>query len=175
MIELLVYSAGGRRAAFIISFREQGMTKSGVLMGMAIVAALAVAATGIATGQDAIAQRKELMKQVGAATKVSGEMVKGEKPYDAKAAAEAMTTIARNWQAITKLFPDNSKMGGETTAAPKIWEARADFDAKGAAMAKDAEAASKAAAQGPDAFKAAFGAVAKNCKGCHEVYRIPKK
>jgi cytochrome c556 len=151
------------------------MTKSGVLIALAVQAGAAVAATGIATGQDAIAQRKELMKQVGAATKASGEMVKGEKPYDAKAAEGHMATIAKNWPAVAKLFPDGSKTGGDTTAAPKIWESRADFEAKGAKLAKDAEAATKAAAQGPDAFKAAFGDVAKNCKGCHEVYRIPKK
>jgi cytochrome c556 len=151
------------------------MTKSGVLLGLAVTAGIAVAATGLAVGQDVIAQRKELMKQVGAATKTSGEMVKGERPYDAQAAETAMTTIAKHWLAVAKLFPDNAKTGGDTTAAPKIWEDPKDFDAKGMKMAKDAEAAAAAAPKGADAFKAAFGEVAKNCKGCHEIYRIPKK
>lgn len=151
------------------------MTKSGVLMGLAVATSVAVAATGLAVGQDAIAQRKDLMKQVGAATKTSGEMVKGEKPYDAKAAETAMTTIAKNWLAVAKLFPDDSKTGGDTTAAPKIWEDRKGFEERGAKLSKDAEAAAVAAAKGPDEFKSAFGEVAKNCKGCHEIYRIPKK
>ena len=33
--------------------------------GLAMLAGVAVSVTGIAVGQDAIAQRKELMKQVG--------------------------------------------------------------------------------------------------------------
>ena len=58
-------------------------------------------------------------------------MIKGEKPYDAKAAETAASTIAKNWLAFVKLFPDDSKSGGETTAAPKIWETRKDFEDKG--------------------------------------------
>ncbi len=50
-----------------------------------------------------------------------------------------------------------------------------EFSAKGDKLAADASAAATVASKGPDAFKAAFGEVVKNCKGCHEVYRIPKK
>jgi cytochrome c556 len=151
------------------------MTRSGVLTGLALIAGVAVAASGIAVGQDVIAQRKELMKGVGGAAKASTQMVKGEKPYDAKEAETAMTTIAKNWATFVKLFPENSKAGGETTAAPKIWESMNDFSAKGDKLAADATAAATVAGKGPDAFKAAFGEVVKNCKGCHELYRIPKK
>jgi cytochrome c556 len=115
------------------------------------------------------------MKGVGGAAKTSTEMVKGEKPYDAKAAEGAMSTIAKHWLTFAKLFPDNSKTGGDTTAAAKIWEDPKGFEERGAKMAKDAEAAAASASGGLDAFKASFGEVAKNCKGCHESYRIPKK
>ena len=47
------------------------MTKTKVLVGLAMLAGVAVSATGIAVGQDAIAQRKELMKGVGGAAKTS--------------------------------------------------------------------------------------------------------
>lgn len=126
-------------------------------------------------GQDVIAQRKELMKGVGGAAKTSNEMIKGEKPYDAKAAETAASTIAKNWLAFVKLFPDNSKTGGETTAAAKIWEDPKGFEQRGAKMAKDADAAAASAANGAEAFKASFGEVTKNCKGCHDAYRVPKK
>lgn len=144
-------------------------------MGLSIVAGVAVSATGIAVGQDVIGQRKELMKQVGAAAKSANQMVKGEKPYDAKEAETGMSTIAKHWLTFAKLFPENSKTGGETTAAAKIWEDPKGFEERGSKLAKDATAASAAASRGEDAFKAAFGDVAKNCKGCHETYRIPKK
>lgn len=146
-----------------------------VLVGLGMLAGVAVGATGIAVGQDVIAQRKELMKGVGGASKTASEMVKGEKPYDAKAAETAMSTIAKHWVMFAKLFPDNSKTGGDTTAAAKIWEDPKGFEERGAKMAKDAEAAAAAAGNGLDAFKASFSEVAKNCKGCHEGYRIPKK
>lgn len=151
------------------------MLKTKVLAGIAAIAGVAVAVTGVAVGQDVIAQRKELMKQVGGATKTSSDMIKGDKAYDPKAAEAAATTIAENWPKFVKLFPDNAKTGGETTAAPKIWEDTKDFEAKGAVMAKAASEAAKSAANGAEAFKTSFGEVTKNCKGCHETYRIPKK
>lgn len=151
------------------------MLQTKVLAGIAAIAGVAVAISGVAVGQDVIAQRKALMKQVGGATKTSTEMIKGEKPYDAKAAEGAATTIAQNWGQFVKLFPATAKTGGETTAAPKIWEDTQGFEAKGAVLAKAAQDASQAAAKGPEAFKTSFGEVTKLCKGCHEVYRIPKK
>lgn len=151
------------------------MLQTKVLAGIAAIAGVAVAISGVAVGQDVIAQRKALMKQVGGATKTSTEMIKGDMPYDAKAAEGAATTIAQNWGTFVKLFPATAKTGGETTAAPKIWEDTQGFEAKGAVLAKAAQAASQAAAKGPEAFKTSFGEVTKLCKGCHEVYRIPKK
>jgi cytochrome c556 len=150
------------------------MSKSVVLAGVAVALGVAVAATGMAVGQDVIAQRKDLMKQVGGATKTSSDMIKGDKPYDAAAAAAAATTISKNWGAFATLFPDNAKTGGETTAAPAIWTDTKDFNAKGEGLAKAAAAAAEAAPKGADAFKSAFGEVTKTCKGCHEVYRVKK-
>lgn len=151
------------------------MTKSKLLGSVAVLATIAIAASGIGIAQDAISQRKAVMKSVGGSTKTGSQMVKGEVPFDATKAAQAMGTIATGWATFAKLFPKGSETGGETTAGPKIWESFADFDTKGKKLASDAAAAQKAAANGADAFKAAFGDVTKNCKGCHEAYRIPKK
>jgi cytochrome c556 len=150
------------------------MSRSKTLTGLALVAGVAVVASGVAVAQDAIAKRKELMKGVGGATKQSVQMVKGETPFDAGKAKSAMDTIHTNWAEFAKLFPKGSETGGKTTAAPKIWQSFEDFEAKGKQMAADAAAASAAAAQGLEPFKAAFTAVAKNCKGCHQEYRIKK-
>jgi cytochrome c556 len=152
------------------------MLKSTVLGGVAALATIAVVATGATVvAQDTIAQRKELMKAVGGASKTGSQLAKGDIPYDAAKASEAMGTIAANWEAFTKLLPKGSDTGGETTASPKIWENFKDFETKGQKMASDAATAQKAAASGADAFKGAFGEVAKNCRACHEVYRVQKR
>ena len=151
------------------------MKKSSVLAGVAVLATIAVGATGVSVvAQDTIAQRKALMKAVGGASKTGSQMAKGEVPFDAAKASEAMGTIATSWAAFAKLFPKGSETGGETTASPKIWESFQDFEDKGAKLASDATGAQKAAANGADTFKAAFGDVTKNCGGCHKPYRIQK-
>lgn len=151
------------------------MSKSKLLAGLAIAAGLAVVASGATVAQDVIAKRKAYMKAVGGAAKASNEMIKGEKPFDAKVAAEHMTKVSAGWDEFSKSFPKGTETGGETTASPKIWESFKDFDDKGKAMAAAATKAAAAAAGGADAFKAAWGDVGKTCKGCHEVYRVQKK
>lgn len=151
------------------------MSKSKVLAGLSVLAGVAVVVSGVAVAQDTIAKRKEMMKAVGGATKQSVQMVKGEIPYDAGKAKANMDTIAGTWSGFVKLFPKGSETGGETTAAPKIWESFEDFDSKGKKMAADAAKASAAAGQGLEPFKAAFGEVTKSCKGCHTDYRLKKK
>lgn len=150
------------------------MSRSKVLTGLSLLAAVAVVASGGAIAQDAIAKRKELMKAVGGATKTGSQMVKGELPFDAAKAKASMDTIASGRGEFAKLYPKGTETGGETTAAPKIWETFGDFDSKGKQMSADAAKASAAAAQGLEPFKAAFGEVTKSCKGCHESYRVKK-
>jgi cytochrome c556 len=151
------------------------MSKSNVLTGLSVLAAVAVVASGAAIAQDAIAKRKEMMKAVGGATKTGTQMVKGEIPFDAAKAKSSMDAIAGGWGDFAKLYPKGTETGGETTAAPKILETFEDFDAKGKKMADDAAKASVAAGQGLEPFKAAFGEVTKNCKSCHDDYRVKKK
>lgn len=149
--------------------------KTRVLVGLALLAGLAVSATGMAVAQDVTAQRKELMEQVGAATKTVTLMARGQKPYNAKVAAGAMSTIAKHWAAFVKLFPDTSKTGGDTTAAARIWDDPKEFEQIGAMMMKDAEAAAATADNGLDAFKTSFDPVAKSCRSCHQTYRVRRR
>ncbi|MGX1306059.1 cytochrome c556 [Amorphus suaedae] len=123
------------------------------------------------TGMAAIEKRQELMKSAGRATKAAGQMVKGETAWDAAAAEAAMQTLVDVGTQFPTLFPDDSKTGGKTEAAPAIWEDKADFEAHAASLATDAEAAKMAAAGGLDAFKPAFGKAAGNCRSCHEKFR----
>lgn len=150
------------------------MPKSKVLSGLAIFSSVAILASGLAVAQDPIAKRKAIMKANGSAAKLGGQMIKGEAPFDAKKAAEIMSASASGWAEFAKLFPENSKTGGETRASPKIWQTRQDFEEKGGDFKKKGEAAAAAAARGPAEFKEAYGAWVSTCKGCHDTYWLPK-
>lgn len=137
-------------------------------------ACLATLLVATAAYADAISDRQKLMKGIGGATKTAGEMVQGKTPWDAAAAKAAMATISANAKAFPTLFPEGSETGGDTEASPKIWQDSAGFQELAAKLASTAEAAGNAADDGLDAFKPAFGAMAANCKACHEDYRLKK-
>ena len=134
-------------------------------------AAVACIVTAVVAQADPIAHRKQVMKNVGAATKLGGEMAKGEKPFDLAEAQKVLKTYADAAASFHTYFPDDSRTGGQTTAAPKIWETPADFRSQFEAWAKDID---KAAADTRDlpTFRASFGTVTKACKSCHDSYRI---
>ena len=136
-----------------------------------ITATIAIGITGVVAQTDVITQRKELMKKNSQQTKAVSAMVKGEAPFDAKAATTAFTVWSETAAQLPKLFPDNSKTGGETRALPKIWTDRKGFDAEIAAFAK----ASSARPTDVESLKKAFTAVSKACGDCHEGYRAAAK
>jgi cytochrome c556 len=140
---------------------------------IAFSAVLAIGATAVAAQSNPIAQRKETMKGVGAATAAGNRMVKGEAPFDLGKAKEILQTYAGAADKMHTYFPENSKTGGETTAAPKIWESQAEFRKRFDDWAADIKKAS-AQTKDFDSFKESFGTVTKACGGCHETFRIKK-
>lgn len=129
---------------------------------------------GIASAQDGpIKQRQALMKKNGDAMKVVVPMVKGEKPYDAEAAAEAMRSISGTLDEFVTLFPEGSI--GDSAAKPEIWENKADFESRATELKAVALKTADAAAGGMESFQKAFGEVGNGCKGCHEKYRVKKE
>lgn len=124
---------------------------------------------------DAVKDRQEVMKGVGAATKATGAMVQGKSDYDGAKAAEAMNTIAAAPDKFVTLFPAGSKGDPDSEAADKIWDDTDGFKKVAASLKADATAAAGAAGKGLDDFKAAWGKMVKNCKICHETYRIKKQ
>jgi cytochrome c556 len=137
------------------------------------VAAIAIGVTAVAAQSDPIAARKALMKEQGAQTKTGAGMAKGEAPFDLAKAQAILAGYVETSAKMPDLFPPTSKSGGETTAAPKIWEDMAGFKAGFAKMSTDAKAA-QSSVKDLDSFKAAFGGLTKNCGGCHETYRVKK-
>lgn len=138
---------------------------------LALVATLLALTAGAVVAQvDIIKSRQQIMKGVGKATGELGKVMKGEAAFDLKQAQAAFATYADAGKKMPGLFPDTTKTGADTGALPKIWEAKADFEAKFAKLAADAEALGPTI-KDEASFKAAFMAVTKNCGGCHELYR----
>lgn len=137
------------------------------------VAAITIGVTAVAAQSDPIAARKALMKNMGAATKTGGQMVKGETPYDHAKAQEVFAVYADVASKMPDLFPASSKSGGETTASPKVWDDMNGFKAAFAKMSSEAKAA-QSSVKDLDGFKGAFSGLTKNCGGCHETFRVKK-
>ncbi|SJZ80714.1 c-type cytochrome [Consotaella salsifontis] len=143
---------------------------------IALALAAAVATCGVAYAQNeaVIKERQELMKHNGAAAKAASGFIRGTTPYDAAKGMEILTTLQDTAEKFGTLFPEDSKTGGDTEAAPAIWEKPDEFKAALAKYKADTDKAVAAAPQDVDSFKVAFGMVASNCKSCHEEFRIDK-
>jgi cytochrome c556 len=143
---------------------------------MAAVGIVMACSTGAVIAQsDPIKERMGLMKANGQNAGIVVRMVRGQSTFDAAKVEAAFNQWAETAQKLPGLFPDNSKTGEKTRASPKIWQAKADFDAKAAAFGKVvAENRDKAKAS-VDGLKVAVAAVGKACDNCHEDYRLPEQ
>jgi cytochrome c556 len=138
-----------------------------VLLAAAVVA---FGVTAVLAQSDPIAARKALMKENGNQSRIAREMIEGKQPFDLAKAKTVLTTFAAVHDKGTNLWPDNSKVGGETASLPAIWENKADFEAKLAKLSTDAKAA-EPKVKDLDTFKASMGDIGKDCGGCHNTYR----
>jgi len=131
--------------------------------------------TGAAIAEsDPIEARQHLMEDTRDGAKVIGGMLKGEKPFDAKAAMAALEIWKKTATEAGDLFPEGSESGHDTEAKSTIWSDREGFDEKMAIFNTQVDAAIAANADSLDALKAAAGPVFKACKDCHDGYRIEK-
>ena len=144
-----------------------------MIRSILLAGALAIGATAVMAQGDVIAQRKDAMKGVGDATKPVGAMLKGEQKFDLAAVQNALKVYASVSKDYDKFFPATSKTGGETTAAPKIWDDMAGFKA-GLGKLNVAATAAAAAIKDEASFKAEMGKVLGTCKACHDDYRVKK-
>jgi cytochrome c556 len=147
------------------------MTMRAIALGLVTVGLLGTAATVAA---EPIETRQTIMQSVGAAAKVSGGMAKGEIAFNPDVAMAALATFAAAGHSFPSFFPEGSEAGNDTEAKATIWEDMEGFIAASTKFADDAGAAIAAKPADLDAFKAAFGSVAENCKACHEEYRVAR-
>ena len=119
---------------------------------------------------DVIKERKQIMKQTGAAAGAAGKMLKGETPFDLASAQASLKTMVDAAAKMPALFPDDSKTGGDTRALPAIWADKADLNARYVKLGEDATSA-LAAIKDQASFAATMPPIFKDCGGCHEKYR----
>jgi cytochrome c556 len=135
---------------------------------LAAIATLAIGATVVyAQNLDAIKQRREVMKTIAVAGITNFKMIKGETPFDLAKVQAGLATYQNEAAKLKKLFPDDSKTGGDTDASPKIWQAKAEFEAAidtFIAIAKVAASTIRDEAT----FKAEYPKVVNSCNGCHK-------
>jgi cytochrome c556 len=102
---------------------------------------------------DPAEQRHELMEDVGDAAKPLGEMLKGEREFDAGMAMQSFGVMQDAAGVVGDLFPEGSYVGGEKKARETVWSDRegftqklADFsDAVTAAMTADPQSRRRSA------------------------------
>lgn len=148
------------------------MSKSTILAGAILIfgAFAASAQSGPAT-EAAIAERIEIMKGVGDATRTGVQMVRGQTPFDLDAARDVLRVYADAAGRMPTLFPEGSETGGGTSAAPTVWSNRDGFE-RGFADWGAAAAGSVDAVTDLDTFRTAFGPLANACSACHGEYRV---
>jgi len=134
----------------------------------AVVAGL-VAATAAYAQTNVIQQRRAAMKAIGEQTDIAASILKGQAPFSVEKAELVFQTYKDKMVGFEKLFPPGSDTG-ETKATAAVWSDRAGYDA---AIAKFNQAVADNAANGVTeaGFKAAFTAVAENCRACHQSYK----
>lgn len=142
--------------------------KSRSLLGAVVL----LFAAPLFASDDPIHERHELMEGVGDAAKPIGQMLKGEREFDAAVVMASFETFEEASRQFGDLFPPGSETGQDTEAAPAIWEDRAGFEEALAAWADAVDAAIAANPQTLEETKPVAGEIFNTCKGCHDNYRI---
>ena len=124
------------------------------------------------TPQQIVAARQAALHLQGA---TMGHMKAAiDRGADTQILAYGARGIARWARALPTMFPDRTRGITPTRARPEIWENRADFEAKAAALSEAASQLAAVAESGNrEAFAAQFDVTAAACQACHERYQVP--
>lgn len=120
-------------------------------------------------------KRHELMEGVGDAAKPVGGMLKGELEFDAEVVRKSIMTWWTASNELGQLFPEGSETGYDTEAKSTIWS---NPDGFVSAQMDWAQAIQKAVVANPQTLedlKPLAGDIFKQCKACHEDFRVEKE
>ncbi len=130
------------------------------------VASIAIAHEGVKNAT--VMARMEGMSEINAATKVLGQMVKGQVAFDQAAVREAAAKIAEEAGRIQTLF-EAEESDPKSEALPSIWSNFTDFTAKAEATKTAAETAGSVTSL--DELRPVLVLIGQTCSDCHRDYR----
>lgn len=143
-----------------------------------VVVALSAGVGAVAAQQDVAEQQDRLMKALAKPMYgVIGRTVRGQSAYDQAAIDAALVQLEEGVGKIASVFATNPKedvFGADYGSSQKIWQNKADFDAKIPPVTK-AIADAKGKIKDADSLKAAYTAINDRCNDCHETYRVKLK
>jgi cytochrome c556 len=170
--------AGSRlRLETLLEMENWPMIRTVVVAG-ALLAGVGFGVGAVMAQQDVAVQQQNLMKTQGKSMYgVLLKTVKGEIPYDQAAINTAITELEASLPKIPTVFTPNPKedvANATYGASQKIWQNKADFDAKVPPVSKTI-ADVKGSIKDPASLKVAFDAIQEKCTGCHETFRVKLK
>ncbi len=125
--------------------------------------------------KQAVNVRKAAFTLIGNSFKPIGDAAQGKAEYNQADIQKRANRILVVSEFLDSSFPEASNLGEpDTKAKAEVWTNKADFDKKLKEFQEHAATLAKVSAtekSASDAFKEAFGAVAKDCKGCHESFK----
>ena len=139
-----------------------------------VVGALLLGVSAVVAQQDLVKHAQTFMKGNGKNAGALAAIVKGEKPYDQATVDAALAQFEDTAKQLPTLFPESIKglkADGDYSSTSKIWEDKAGFDARIASFGKVVMEA-KPKIKDLETLKATFPAIGKECKDCHETYRV---
>ena len=144
---------------------------------MVVAAVMSIGVVTVAAQSDPVRERAELMGDQGEYIYGTlNKMARGDIPYDQAKVNEAFAKLKEIAPKLATLYPPTAKgqaPEADYYASDKVWQDKADFDARFAKLIKDInEGAAKAT--GLDGLKEARAAIAQTCNSCHETYRLKK-
>jgi cytochrome c556 len=143
-----------------------------------VAGTLLLGAGAVMAQQDVAVKQDNLMRAQGKSMyTVILKMTKGEIPFDQKAVDAAIAQLQESVPTIPKVFETNPKeqvVNATYGSSQKIWQNKADFDAKVPPVAKTI-ADVKGSIKDVASLKAAYDAVQAKCNDCHEEYRLKLK
>jgi cytochrome c556 len=139
--------------------------------------AIAIGVTAAVAQEDPIKARKDVMDTFAKPFYgVLGRTARGQLPYDQAKVDEAINAIAAEAPKIQAAFQTRAlaEKKSDYDASPKVWDNKADFDAKAANLVK-VVSENKNAAKDLNTMKTVLGNIDKACDSCHETYRVKNR
>jgi cytochrome c556 len=143
-----------------------------------VVGTLLLGAGAVMAQQEIAVQQDNLMRgQAKSLYDVMLKMVKGQIPYDQKAVDAAIKELEESVPKIPSVFATNPKqdvVNATYGSSQKIWQNKADFDAKVPPVVK-AIADAKGKIKDAASLKVSYDSINGKCNDCHETYRVKLK